>query len=69
MFIVGVLMPSLKATRLQFIQDIFAGNKKVLMQDEVPARYVPGWKELAVKDLYPQVVKIHPDILEYLPDP
>ena len=38
------------------------------MQDDVPARKVPVWKELAVKDLYPQVISIHPDVMEYLPD-
>ena len=34
----GYLMPSLKACRLQHIQDILSGRKKALKQKDVPAR-------------------------------
>jgi hypothetical protein len=62
-------MPSLKETRLQHIQDVLSGKKKVLRQKEVPARKMPNWPQLAVKIIYPQAIEKHPDLLEYLPDP
>ena len=60
--IVGYLMPSFKATRLQHIQDILAGRKKALLQREVPARHMPKWPELSVKIIYPQMLAAHPDL-------
>jgi DNA-dependent RNA polymerase auxiliary subunit epsilon len=62
-------MPSLKATRLQHVQDIFSGKKKVLLQKDVPARSVPNWPQLAVKVIYHQALRMHPDLKDYLPDP
>ena len=62
-------MPSLKETRLQHIQDVLSGKKKVLRQKEVPARKMPNWPQLAVKIIYPQAIEKHPDLLEYLPVP
>ena len=67
-FLVGYLLPSLKATRLQHLQDIMCSKKKVLRQKDVPARKIPQWPQLAVKLIYPQVAKMVPDILDYLPD-
>ena len=34
----------------------------------MPARKIPHWPQLAVKLIYPQVTKMVPDILDYLPD-
>ena len=45
-----------------------AQKKKVLLQKDVPARKVPHWPQLAVKLIYPQVAKIVPEFLEYMPD-
>ena len=61
-------MPSLKACRLQHVQDILSGKKKHLLQKDTPSRKVPLWSELAVKNMYDQIIKLHPDVLEYLPD-
>ena len=66
--LVGYLLPSLKATRLQHLQDIMCSKKKVLRQKDVPARKIPQWPQLAVKLIYTQVAKMVPDILDYLPD-
>ena len=60
-------MPSLKNCRLDFLQGILKGTKTALKASEVPARKVPHWTELALKHIYPQIVKTHPDMLEYLP--
>ena len=62
------MLPSLKATRLQHLQDIMCQKKKVLKQKDVPARKIPHWPQLAVKLIYPQVAKMVPDLLDYLPD-
>ena len=67
-FLVGYLLPSLKATRLQFLQDIMCERKKALKVKDVPARKVPHWPQLAVKIIYPQVANIVPEFLHYLPD-
>jgi hypothetical protein len=40
----------------------------VLLQKNVPARKVPHWPQLALKIIYPQIAKMAPDILQYLPD-
>ena len=61
-------MPSLKATRLQHIQDIIGGTKHALLQRDVPARHMPHWPELSVKTIHPQMLKMHPDLAQYLPD-
>ena len=60
-------MPSLKATRLSHIQDILSGRKKALLQRNVPAKIVPNWPELAVKNVYYQVLD-YPGLKDYLPD-
>ena len=43
-------------------------KKRALKVKDVPARKVPHWPQLAVKIIYPQVAKIVPDFLQYLPD-
>jgi hypothetical protein len=48
----GYLMPSLKNCRLKHIQDILYQRKKVLLQKDVPAKKIPSWPELAVKNCY-----------------
>ena len=60
-------MPPLKNCRLDFLQGILKGSKTALKATEVPARKVPHWPELALKNVYQQLVKTHPDLLEYLP--
>ena len=55
-FAVGYLLPSIRETRLQFLQDILSGKKLAFKQSEVPSRHVPHWKELAVKEMYPQII-------------
>jgi hypothetical protein len=67
-FTVGYLLPSLKATRLQFLQDILHQDKKALLAKNVPARRIPHWPQLAVKLIYPQIIEMRPQIKEYLPD-
>lgn len=41
----------------------------MLHTKDVPARLVPHWPELAVKDFYPQLIKELPDLKLYLPEP
>ena len=62
-------MPSFKTCRLEFLQAIFAGKKKALRATDVPARRVPHWPEMAVKTIYPQMIAMHPDLLDYLLEP
>ena len=64
----GYLMPSLKNCRFAYIQDILYKRKKVLLQKDTPAKKVPMWPELSVKNCYPTVVKNNPEVLDYLPD-
>ena len=65
----GYLMPSLKNCRLKHCQDIMYGKKKVLLQKDVPAKRIPGWPELSVKNCYGMITQNCPEALEYLPDP
>ena len=51
----GYLMPSLKNCRLKHIQDILYQRKKVLLQKDVPAKKIPSWPELAVKNCYEMI--------------
>ena len=44
------------------------GQKKCLLQQDVPNRQVPQWPQLSVKVVYPKVLLQCPDVLEYLPD-
>ena len=52
----GYLMPTLKNCRLKHIQDILYGRKKVLMQKDVPAKKIPSWPELSVKNCYAMII-------------
>ena len=45
-----------------------AKRKKVLSTKNVPARKVPQWPQLAIKLIYPQIARMAPDVLEYMPD-
>ena len=63
------LMPSCKHTRLDHIQAILQGKKKVLHQKDVPAKIVPMWPELSVKRCYQDAMEALPDLKDYLPDP
>jgi hypothetical protein len=65
----GYLLPSLQATRTAFLDEILKGKKKVLKQKDVPARVVPQWNELSVKECYPKAVETLPGLIDYLPDP
>ena len=65
----GYLMPTLKNCRLKHIQDILYGRKKVLLQKDVPAKKIPSWGELSVKNCYENVIQNVPQALDYLPDP
>lgn len=49
------------------MQDILAERKKVLLARDVPARKVPHWPQLAVKNMYPQMLRLHPGLIDYLP--
>jgi hypothetical protein len=60
-------MPPLKNCRLDFLQGIIMGKKTALKATEVPARKVPHWPELALKNVYHQIINTHPDLKEYLP--
>ena len=65
----GYLMPTLKNCRLSHIQDILYGKKKVLYQKDVPAKKIPGWPELSVKNCYSMIIENCKDALDYLPEP
>ena len=45
------------------------GRKKVLLQKDVPAKKIPSWIELSVKNCYDTVIQNVPEALDYLPDP
>ncbi len=61
-------MESFKKVRLQHIQDVLTCRKKVINSKDVPARRVPHWPELALKNVYDTIVGMHPDMKDYLPD-
>ncbi len=61
-------MESFKKVRLQHIQDVLTGRKRVIDSKDVPARRVPHWPELALKNVYDTIVGMHPDMKDYLPD-
>jgi len=48
---------------------ILIGKKKCLLQKDVPNRSVPKWPQLALKNIYSDVIKAYPELLEYFPDP
>ena len=60
-------MPKASKCKLIFLQAILYGQKKCLRQKEVPAKTVPHWPGLTVKNVYPQVWD-WPNVREYLPD-
>ena len=62
-------MPTLKGTRLQHIQDLLCKKKKALLQKDVPARKVPMWPQLAMNRVFDQIIALHPDLHDYLPEP
>ena len=62
-------MPTLKGTRLQHIQDILCKKKKALLQKNVPAHKVPMWPQLAMNRVFDQIIALHPDLHDYLPEP
>ena len=64
----GILLPPLKECRLQYLQDIFSGRKRTLLQSQVPARHIPQWPQLALNITFPQLLARHPELQEYLPD-
>ena len=45
------------------------GRKKVLLQKNVPAKKIPGWPELSVKNCYGLITQNCPEALDYLPTP
>ena len=45
------------------------GRKKVLRQKDTPARIVPQWNELSVKECYPKAIETLPGLRDYLPEP
>ena len=51
----GYLLPKASKCKLVFLQAILYGQKKVLKQKEVPAKSIPHWPGLTVKNVYPQV--------------
>jgi hypothetical protein len=59
----------MKEVKLEFLQQILAGKKKVFKQKDVPSRFVPNWNELAPRIVYPQAIELHPDLKWYLPEP
>ena len=61
-------MPSLKCTKLSHLQAILQGKKKAVKQSLVPARKVPNWPELSVKNLYREAILLA-NVADYLPDP
>ena len=63
--LLGIHLPPLKACSLGFLQDILANKKKCLKANQVPMIKVPNWKELALKFIHPQILKMHPDIVDY----
>ena len=49
-----------------FLKDVFAGKKQLLMKKEVNYIYVPHYDELSVKALWPDVKK-DPIVMSYFP--
>ena len=51
------------------MQDVLSGKKNALLVQNVPAKNVPKWPELSVKECYPKAIKILPKLESYLPSP
>ena len=60
-------MPKASKCKLIFLQAILYGQKKCLRQKEVPAKTVPHWPGLTVKNVYRQVWDWD-NVRDYLPD-
>ena len=60
-------MPKASKCKLVFLQAILYGQKKVLKQKEVPAKSIPHWPGINVKNVYPQVYE-WPNVQDYLPN-
>jgi hypothetical protein len=65
-FIVGVFLPSLHGTSLDFMRDILKESKSHLKNNEVIHLDVPNYKELSVKNLYDDAMQ-DPLLSKYLP--
>jgi hypothetical protein len=52
LFVVGVFLPSINGTSLDFMRDLLKDEKKHLKAHEVIHLEVPSYKEISVKGLY-----------------
>ena len=49
----GYLLPKLSKCKLKYLQGILYGQKAALRQRDVPAKSVPNWPQLTVKNVLP----------------
>ena len=63
----GIIMPTQKGTKINFLRAIFCNKKKALKQANVAQIFVPHYKEISVKNLYHDAMKDEL-VKDYLPD-
>ncbi len=64
--IVGVFLPSLHGTSLDFMREILSEKKRHLKVNEVIHLEVPNYQELSIKNLYDDALA-DPELQKYLP--
>ena len=52
---VNVFLPSMQSCRMKFLQEVFVGEKDVVLKDRVPQFQAPTYPELAVKLVFSQM--------------
>jgi len=66
MHVVGVFLPSLHGTSLDFMREILSEKKLHLKVNEVIHLEVPNYQELSIKNLYDDALA-DPELQKYLP--
>ncbi len=66
MHTVGVSLPSLHGTSLDFMREILSEKKRHLKVNEVIHLEVPKYQELSIKNLYDDALA-DPELQKYLP--
>ena len=63
-FTVKVFLPSMPSCRVKFLQQVFVGEKDVVLSDRVPQFVTPSQPELAVKLVFEHISQDH-ELMKY----